>query len=345
LSLYILPCCAAKDTISPGQALVGSEKLISSNGKFALGFFQTGSKSSQNTLNWYLGIWFNRIPKITPVWVANGDNPLTDPTSSELTVSDNGNLVILNQATNSMVWSMQANTATNKTVAILLNSGNLILQNSTNSSDVFWQSFDYPTDTFLPGAKLGWDKVTGLNRRLVSRKNSIDLAPGRYSFSLDPSGANQYIFTSLKFSLPYGFSGLWNGQYFSLVPEMPGPFLFNYTFVDNDQEKYITYDLLDERTIIHHVLDVSGRTKTFLWLESAQDWLLSYAQPKSQCDVYAVCGPFTVCNDNELLFCNFAVVLSKVPVSHEVARALLVGCGHINSRWVTCKHHNRLQSA
>jgi len=69
---------------------------------------------------------------------------------------------------------------------------------------------------------------------------------------------------------------------------MPGPFLFNYTFVDNDQEKYITYDLLDERTIIHHVLDVSGRTKTFLWLESAQDWLLSYAQPKSQCDVYAV---------------------------------------------------------
>ena len=304
LSLYILSCCAAKDTISPGQPLVGGEKLISSNGKFALGFFQTGSKSSQNTLSWYLGIWFNRVPKLTPVWVANGDNPLTDQTSSELTISDNGNLVILNQATNSTVWSTKANTTTNKTVAVLLNDGNLILQNSTNSSDVLWQSFDYPTDTFLPGAKLGWDKVTGLNRRLVSRKNSIDLATGRYSEELDPNGANQYIFTSLKFSLPYGFSGLWNGQYFSSVPEMAGPFLFNFTFVDNDQEKYITYDLLDERTIIHHVLDVSGRTKTFLWLESAQDWLLSYAQPKSQCDVYAVCGPFTVCNDNELLFCN-----------------------------------------
>lgn len=177
LFLYILPCCAAKDTITPGQALVGSEKLISSNGKFALGFFQTGSKSSQNTLNWYLGIWFNRVPKLTQVWVANGDNPLTDQTSSELKISDNGNLVIFSRATNSMVWSTQANTTTNNTVAILLNNGNLILQNSTNSSDVLWQSFDYPTDTFLPGAKLGWDKVTGLNRRLVSRKNSIDLAP------------------------------------------------------------------------------------------------------------------------------------------------------------------------
>lgn len=103
LFLYILPCCAAKDTITPGQALVGSEKLISSNGKFALGFFQTGSKSSQNTLNWYLGIWFNRVPKLTQVWVANGDNPLRDHTSSELTISNNGNLVILNQATNSTV--------------------------------------------------------------------------------------------------------------------------------------------------------------------------------------------------------------------------------------------------
>jgi len=197
LSLYILSCCAAKDTISPGQPLVGGEKLISSNGKFALGFFQTGSKSSQNTLNWYLGIWFNRVPKLTPVWVANGDNPITDHTSSELTISINGNLVILNQATNSTAWSTQAKTITNNTVAILLNSGNLVLQ---NSSDVLWQSFDYPTDTFLPGAKLGWDKATGLNRRIVSRKNLIDLAPGRYSEELDPGGPNQYIITLLNYS-------------------------------------------------------------------------------------------------------------------------------------------------
>lgn len=304
LFIYILPCCAAKDTITSGQALVGSEKLISSNGKFALGFFQTGSKSSQNTLNWYLGIWFSRVPKLTQVWVANGDNPLTDQASSELKISDNGNLVIFSQATNSMVWSTQANTTSNSTVAILLNNGNLILQNSTNSSNVLWQSFDYPTDTFLPGAKLGWDKVTGLNRRLVSRKNLIDLAPGKYCVELDPGGANQYIFTSLNFSIPYWFSGVWNGQYFPSVPEMAGPFLFNFTFVNNDQEKYFTYDLLDERTVTHHFLDVSGRTKTFVWLESSQKWLMSYAQPKAQCDVYAVCGPFTVCNDNELLFCN-----------------------------------------
>jgi hypothetical protein len=141
---------------------------------------------------------------------------------------------------------------------------------------VLWQSFDYPTDTFLPGAKLGWDKITGLNRRLVSRKNSIDLAPGRYSEELDPSGANQYIFTSLNFSIPYWFSGEWNGQYFTSVPEMAGPSPFvNFTFVNNDQEKYFTYDLLNERSVIYHVLDVSGRTKSFFWLESSQKWLMT----------------------------------------------------------------------
>jgi hypothetical protein len=52
LFLYILQDCAAIDTIASGQALVDSDKLVSSNGKYALGFFQTGSKSNNNTLNW-----------------------------------------------------------------------------------------------------------------------------------------------------------------------------------------------------------------------------------------------------------------------------------------------------
>lgn len=161
-----------------------------------------------------------------------------------------------------------------------------------------------PRNTFLPGIKLGWNRVTGLNRRLVSRKNLIDLAPGRYGAELDPSGANQYIFTQLNSSIPYWSSGVWNSQYFPSIPEMAGPFIVNFTFVDNDQEKYFTYDLLDETIIFHHLLDVSGQTKSFLWLENSQDWVMTYAQPRVQCDVFAVCGPFTICNDNTLPFCN-----------------------------------------
>lgn len=41
------------------------------------------------------------------------------------------------------------------TNAILLDSGNFVLRNGKSS--VLWQSFDNPSDTLLPGMKLGYD--------------------------------------------------------------------------------------------------------------------------------------------------------------------------------------------
>jgi hypothetical protein len=131
-----------------------------------------GNSSSQNTSNWYLGIWFNRVPKFTQAWAANRDDPFKSPTSLELKISHDGNLVVLNQSTNSVIWSTQAKMTRNNTIAMLLDSGNFILRNASNSSHTLWQSFDHPTDTFLPGMKLGWDNFTGLNRRPFSRKKT-----------------------------------------------------------------------------------------------------------------------------------------------------------------------------
>ncbi|KAM3386969.1 hypothetical protein ACQJBY_010084 [Aegilops geniculata] len=291
---------ATTDTISAAQPLVGGDRLVSGNGRYALGFFETGSDS-----NWYMGIWFNTVPKLTPAWVANRDDPIKNITSLELTISGDGNLVILNRSSSSIIWSSQARVTTTDTIAALLNTGNLVLQDSSpNSSDVFWQSFDYPTDTFLPGAKLGYDKVTGLNRRLVSWKNLIDPASGAYHEELDPSGLNQFLLAPLNSSMPYWYSGVWNGQYFALMPEMSKGYFMNFTFVDNDQEKYFMYTLHDETTVIRNYVDVSGQAKTNIWQESSQNWLPMFAQPKAQCDVNAVCGPSTICNDNALPSCN-----------------------------------------
>jgi hypothetical protein len=131
--------------------------------------------------SYYLGIWFDKVPVLTPVWTANRDNPISNSTSPELTISGDGNMaVVLAESGTTTVWSTstQANATSNDTVAVLLDSGNLVLRSSSNSSLVFWESFDYPTDTQLPGVKIGWDKVTGLDRRLVSRKNSVDLSSG-----------------------------------------------------------------------------------------------------------------------------------------------------------------------
>ncbi|XP_047090984.1 G-type lectin S-receptor-like serine/threonine-protein kinase At2g19130 [Lolium rigidum] len=300
---------AATDTILAGQALAVHDKLVSKNGRYALGFFKpNSSKSSQDTTNWYLGIWFNTVPKFTSAWVANRDKPVNNTTSLELTISQDGNLVIFNRSTKSIIWSTQANITTNSTTAVLLSNGNLILTNSSNSSEVLWQSFDHPTDTFFPGAKLGWDKVTGLNRHFISWKNSIDPAAGGYRYELDPGiGVNQLLLVALNSSTPYWSSGTWNGKYFSPIPEMTGRHAISAKFVDNEHEKYFTYNLLEEymdpNMLTRHVIDISGQIKTFTWVKGSQDWVLMNAQPKAQCDVYAVCGPFTICTDNDFPHC------------------------------------------
>ncbi|AQK43656.1 G-type lectin S-receptor-like serine/threonine-protein kinase At2g19130 [Zea mays] len=282
---------AAVDTLRPGQALAGWKKLVSANGKFALGFFQLQPGSS-----YYLGIWFDEVPVLTPVWTANRDNPVSNSTSPELTISGDGNMaVVLAESGTTTVWSTstEANATSNDTVAVLLDSGNLVLRSSSNSSLVFWESFDYPTDTQLPGVKIGWDKVTGLDRRLVSRKNSVDLSSGLYSSTMGHDGVARMLWNS---SAVY-WSSTWTGGFFSAIPEMSaGSPLANFTFVDNAREVYFTYNIFDESTVIRTTLHVSGRNQVRVW--TGQDWMTVNNQPAHQCDAYAVCGPFTVCTDS-----------------------------------------------
>ncbi|CAO2042226.1 unnamed protein product [Urochloa humidicola] len=295
--LHAPSCAAATDTLSSGRSLAGDERLVSSNGKFALGFFQMGSKPSNNTSNTsYLGIWFHEVSKLTPVWSANGDNPISSLVSPELMISDDNNLVIL--ARDTIIWSSQANITANSTVAVLLTSGNLVLRSSSNSSDIFWQSFDYPTDTLLPTAKFGRNKVTGLDRHFVSRRNLNSQAPGVYSNRL---GLDESMRLSWESSIEYWSSGEWNGKYFNSLPEMSDPSICNYMFINNDQEFYFYYTLVNEKTIFQVLLDVSGQWKVRIW--DGHDWVTFSYSPKNQCDVYAVCGAFTICSNKAKPLC------------------------------------------
>ena len=69
----------ATDTIFPGQTLSGNQTIRSDGGTFELGFFTPGNSS-----NYYIGMWYGRLPTKTVVWVANRDQPLSDPSSSTL---------------------------------------------------------------------------------------------------------------------------------------------------------------------------------------------------------------------------------------------------------------------
>ncbi|XXG74170.1 hypothetical protein AAC387_Pa07g2958 [Persea americana] len=292
------PLSIASDTLFPGQSLTGNQTISSQDGKFELGFFKSGNSTSQN---YYIGIWYKKIQQKTPVWVANRDKPLPDA-SSELRFSY-GNLVLLSQS-KIPIWSSNATSGgSNSAVAVLLETGNLVLRDGSNSSDIFWQSFDHPTDTWLPGGKLGLNKVTGENQVLYSWKNSENPARGMFSLEIDPNGSSQYYLVWNR-STMYWTSGVWNGQTFSLVPEMTANYIYNFSYVSNDKENYFTYTTMDSSLVSRFVMDVSGQIQQLTWLESSQQWMLLWSRPSDRCEAYSLCGAFSFCSQTTLPFCR-----------------------------------------
>jgi hypothetical protein len=124
-----------------------------------------------------------------------------------------------------------------------------------------------------------------------------------YCEELDPSGVNQIVLSQRSSTAQYWSSGVWSGQHFASVPDAARN-AFKRSLVTNAHEKYYTYIILDETVTVYFNLDVSGQIKVFVWREDSQDWLLAYSQPRAQCDVYAVCGPFAMCNDDALPYCT-----------------------------------------
>ncbi|BAT90222.1 hypothetical protein VIGAN_06142600 [Vigna angularis var. angularis] len=124
-----------------------------------------------------------------------------------------------------------------------------------------------------------------------------------FSLELDPEGSNSYLIRWNR-TEQYWSSGSWNGQIFSLVPEMRLNYIYNFTFVSNENESYFTYSLYNESIISRFFMDVSGQIKQLTWLENAQQWNLFWSQPRQQCEVYAFCGGFGTCTENSMPYCS-----------------------------------------
>lgn len=293
---FLFPALSSgADTLVVNQSLSGNQTLVSRAGNFEMGFFRPGKSP-----NYYIGIWYKKI-KQTIVWVANREIPVSDTFSSILIIK-HGNLVLFNEL-NTQIWSTSlTSTATNSASVVLLDDGNLVLRYESNSSPPIWQSFDHPTHTFLPGGKLGYDKLTNTKQVITSWKSRDDPAMGLYSLELDPN-EKQYVI-KWKNSVDYWTSGSWNGQIFSLVPEMRLNYIFNFSYIDNVNESYFTYSLYNSSIISRFIIDISGQIQQQSWLDAGQQWNLFWAQPRDFCQAYASCGAFGVCSQDSLPFCN-----------------------------------------
>ncbi|XP_023752670.1 G-type lectin S-receptor-like serine/threonine-protein kinase At4g27290 [Lactuca sativa] len=161
VSLHVQKIYTSKiDLISDSRFLTEAYTLVSQTGIFKLGFFRSG-----NSENKYVGIWYKKISVQTVVWVANRHLPLPSASSDTLRIISPGNIVLIDE-TNDVVWSSNTTSSVNA-IAQLDDTGNLIVKERIKEK-FLWQSFDYPTDTLLPGMKLHY-KDMELCRRHLSR--------------------------------------------------------------------------------------------------------------------------------------------------------------------------------
>ncbi|GLJ05486.1 hypothetical protein SUGI_0018930 [Cryptomeria japonica] len=144
-----------------------NSKWVSPNGQFAFRFYPLPP-----TL-YVVGIWFDRVSPKTIAWTILKDKqdvPVVSTSSLQLT----DRALRLFDDRKNVLWS--SNNTDKVATAAMLDNGNFVLLNA--SFGTIWQSFDYPTDTFLPGQTL--KPYTNM----FSRASTINFSAGRFELSM-----------------------------------------------------------------------------------------------------------------------------------------------------------------
>jgi hypothetical protein len=292
-NLLSVLCClclnlgVAKDTIRSSQSIKDTDFLISKGSTFKLGFFQP-----ENSTNRYLGIWYNKITVFTVVWVANRQKPLKD-SSGVFTISKDGNLVVID-GRKKILWSTNVTNSVVNSCVQLLDSGNLVLRENSRGT-IIWESFQHPSDTFLPTMKLSVNLRTGEKVQYTSWKSPDDPSIGSFSAGMATRNIPEAFIW--KDGRPYWRTGPWNGQIFIGEPDWNTEYHNGFTVVDDKEGTiYSTFDYANVLPLSKFVLDSQGNLVQTYWDDGKEDWKVVGLAPKDECDVYGTCGVFGSCD-------------------------------------------------
>lgn len=263
-------------TLKQGQQLRDrdDEYLVSENGLFQLGFFSPGNSSiSGATSNRYLGIWYRELPNDPDaVWVANPETPIVD-TSGVFALAGDATLKLIHGGGKISVSDPNQTVSGNVTLS-LLDTGNLVLREVTSNGtlgNVLWESFSHPTNTLLPGMKLGMNVKTGQNWTISSWFSDQIPAPGAFSLGVDPGATDQLIIW--RRDDVYWSSGVWENGNFQSAPEMTRRVdLFEFTFVSNKEEKYFSYTVKNISTVSRWKLSYWGQIMQSILALNGTTW-------------------------------------------------------------------------
>ncbi|XP_019051762.1 PREDICTED: G-type lectin S-receptor-like serine/threonine-protein kinase LECRK1 [Nelumbo nucifera] len=177
--------------ISLGSSLstTNTSSWLSPSGRFAFGFYSYG-----NGFAFAVGIWFAEIHQKTVVWTANRQDPPV-PGNTTLRLTTDGALIL--QSAQGQTIKSITNSNQSVSYASLLDSGNFVLCNSRG--EVIWQSFNYPTDTLLPGQRL----PAGAD--IISSVSQTDHSNGSFRLLMQLDGYLVQYPVDAPFTEPYAY--------------------------------------------------------------------------------------------------------------------------------------------
>ncbi|KAK6934354.1 Serine-threonine/tyrosine-protein kinase, catalytic domain [Dillenia turbinata] len=291
----LLSSVAAVDTLGHNQTLTDGQTLVSSGNIFKLGFFSPGNSTYR-----YVGIWYANVPVQTVIWVANNQNPMNDR-SGVLKIAEDGNLVIVNST--GLVWSSSVSNAGNDTFVQMLDSGNLVLSNSSNSQNYLWQSYDHIGNTFLAGMKQGINLKTGQQWYIQSWKSLNDPSPGDYTDKLENPEFPQLLIR--KGDVKHYRVGPWNGVRFIYggIPLTTGK-IFSPTMYSDENEVYIVLKTSSQSIIARTFLNETGVLQDYYWNQQMGQWIDVLTMQQDVCKRYNQCGNNAVCDSTASTLCR-----------------------------------------
>jgi hypothetical protein len=160
----------------------------SPSGLYAFGFYKQGN-------GFAVGIFLAGLPLKTVVWTADRDKPPV-PADSKLIFTSDGKLVLQSaQGAETPLASFPEGA----TSVSMLDTGNFVLLDSDNQTK--WQSFDNPTDTFLPTQTLSHGQA------LYSSISDTNKSTGKFLVLMQEDGWLAMYPVGTPYTIEYGYWG------------------------------------------------------------------------------------------------------------------------------------------
>ena len=253
---------------------------LSSSGQFAFGFYKIDN-------GFAIGIWMEAIQRKTVIWTANRDDPPL-PQDVNLSFSSDGmGIFTQNQGLQTTVIHAPQQSAFS---ASMLDTGNFVLYNS--GSMIIWQSFDFPTDTILPGQRLL------ANKNLVSSISETNHGSGKFQLIMQVDG-NLVQYPASK---PKPENAYWNsetstaGEKVSLNLDGDGRLYLLNTTTGLIVKDFYRIGSLSNKTIYRLTIGFDGILRLYSHrLNQGDDWVSEWSPTSNRCDPTGLCGPNSYC--------------------------------------------------